>query len=114
MIRSMLLPLRLTGRRGLVRGLALGLRSRLPGLLVGRVGRFGSRLGRSTSARLRKEGGAHRSIGAASSNDRSLALVRLALAPAFDRHREIDARDFLIIAKLGLVGLLSSADTPRL
>ena len=47
-------------------------------------------------------------------DDRPLALVRLALLPAFDRHREIDAGDLLIIAELGLGGLLRAADPPRL
>src|SRR5690349_5221770 len=109
----MLLPLRSTGGwSGFIGRLAaLGLGSGLAGLLVRSVWRSSGRLGRSSlPARLCEKVGSDWGIGSAARQDRALALVRLAFTPAFDRHREIDAGDLFIIAKLGLVGLLGSAN----
>ena len=58
--------------------------------------------------------GADRGIGLPGGDDYPLALVGRPLLPAFDRHREIDSGDLLVIAKLGLGGLLRAADPARL
>src|SRR6185369_5590312 len=103
------LPLRL----GWIGGRHFAFRRRLLALwLLRRV--FAGGLCRSSGcARLGKEIGTERRVGRGIGNLDPCPLVGLTLAPAFDRHREIDAADFLIIAELGLSGLLGSADPPR-
>src|SRR5206468_7868575 len=65
-------------------------------------------------ARLVEIGIGQLAIGRAGGDFRACPLIGLALAPALDRHWEIDARDLFVVAKLSLRGLLGAAYLARL
>ena len=99
----------LLGLAGSFGALALGF------ALVRRIGRRPGLLGRrSRGPRLGKDTVADGTVGRAVRDDGALALSGLTLLPAFDRHREVNAGDLLIIAKLGFGRLRRTAQPARL